>query len=81
MKRFLLVALLAAALSPALAQAPPKYEFRGAWIATVLNLDWPTSPDATTAQQQAQLSGLLDGLQAAAKSPMHEIDQIVCSFP
>ena len=38
---------------PALvAQTPPKREMRGAWIATHLNIDWP-SAGATTAQQQA----------------------------
>ncbi|MEP0548698.1 MAG: family 10 glycosylhydrolase [Rhodothermales bacterium] len=65
MKRLLFATLLALATLPALAQDPPKHEFRGAWIATVINLDWPTSPSATTAQQQAQLIGILDALQGA----------------
>ena len=63
MKRLLLLSLLVLLAMPALAQGPQKYEFRGAWIATVINLDWPTSPSATTAQQQAQLIGILDALQ------------------
>ncbi len=42
----------------------PKYEFRGAWIATVLRLDWPWSIDDTAAQQQ-QLTDLLDELAAS----------------
>ncbi len=41
---------------------PPKHEFRGAWIATVTNLDWPSSPTLGTAVQQSQLVTLLDGL-------------------
>ena len=65
MTRLLIVLLLALAAVPARAQDPQKYEFRGAWIATVINLDWPTSPNATTAQQQGQLIGILDGLQRA----------------
>lgn len=45
--------------------ALPKHEFRGTWIATVSNLDWPSSRGLSTAQQQAEMIGLLDGLQAA----------------
>ncbi|MFN2374605.1 MAG: family 10 glycosylhydrolase [Cyclonatronaceae bacterium] len=44
--------------------ANPKHEFRGAWIATVLNLDWPTSRTATPAFQRAQLIAKLDNLKA-----------------
>ena len=50
---------------PALTQSlPPKREFRGAWIATVINLDWPTSPFSTPETQRAELVRLLDELQA-----------------
>jgi uncharacterized lipoprotein YddW (UPF0748 family) len=38
----------------------PKREFRGAWIATVGNIDYPTSKTLTTAQQQAEFIKLLD---------------------
>ncbi|ARA94126.1 hypothetical protein AWN76_013835 [Rhodothermaceae bacterium RA] len=41
----------------------PKEEFRGAWIATVNNLDWPRT--TSTSAQQAELVALLDGLKAA----------------
>lgn len=41
---------------------PPKREFRGAWIATVTNLDWPSSPNLTVAQQKQELINLLDEL-------------------
>jgi uncharacterized lipoprotein YddW (UPF0748 family) len=40
----------------------PKRELRGAWIASVYNLDWPTSRSSTPAQQQAQLTRILDTL-------------------
>lgn len=40
--------------------APPR-EFRGAWIATVANIDWPSKPGLPVAQQQAELLALLDG--------------------
>jgi len=49
----------------ALGQSLPKPEFRGVWIATVTNLDWPTSRTATPAQQRADLIDLLDRLKAA----------------
>ena len=38
----------------------PKREFRGAWIATVGNIDYPTSKTLTTTQQQAEFIKLLD---------------------
>ncbi len=45
--------------------AHPKFEFRGAWVATVINLDWPSSPNLTTEQQKEQLISILDKLKAA----------------
>src|ERR1043166_288889 len=41
---------------------PPKplREFRGAWVATVANIDWPSRPGLTTAQQKAELIALLN---------------------
>jgi len=38
---------------------PPR-EFRGAWIATVANLDWPSKPGLSVAEQKAELITLLD---------------------
>jgi uncharacterized lipoprotein YddW (UPF0748 family) len=37
----------------------PKREFRGVWIATVENIDWPR-PKSTTDQQKQQLTDILD---------------------
>lgn len=45
--------------------ASPKREFRGAWIATVVNLDWPNSRTNTSADQKQQLITMLDKLQEA----------------
>ena len=39
-------------------------EFRGAWVATVYNLDWPSKPGLPAAEQKAQLRRLLDGAAA-----------------
>jgi len=41
----------------------PKREFRGAWIATVANIDWPTK-GASTASQKQTLINILDRLKA-----------------
>jgi uncharacterized lipoprotein YddW (UPF0748 family) len=43
----------------------PKREFRGAWIATVENIDWPSKPGLSTDQQKKELTDLLDFLQEA----------------
>ncbi len=40
----------------------PKREFRGAWIATVINLDWPSYPGLSTDKQKAELITILDRL-------------------
>ncbi|HKW29327.1 MAG TPA: family 10 glycosylhydrolase [Verrucomicrobiae bacterium] len=39
---------------------PPPREFRGAWLATVANLDWPSQPGMSVATQKAELIALLD---------------------
>ena len=56
--------LLGGLLLPSAVQAQPKYEFRGAWIATVANLDWPNRFDHPSTQQTTLLQ-MLDKLQAA----------------
>lgn len=35
-------------------------EFRGAWVASVANIDWPSKPGLTAWQQQAELIAILD---------------------
>jgi uncharacterized lipoprotein YddW (UPF0748 family) len=39
---------------------PPPREFRAAWVATVSNIDWPTSPNLSTAQQIDEIRAILD---------------------
>lgn len=41
----------------------PKHEFRGAWIASITNLDWPER-GASPQEQQADLVAMLDELRA-----------------
>lgn len=39
---------------------PLKREFRGVWVATVANIDWPSRPGLPVAEQQAELVAILD---------------------
>ncbi len=41
----------------------PQYEFRGVWAASVINIDWPSSPNLGTNQQKAELIGILNRMQ------------------
>lgn len=58
MKRFWL--LLSALASILFLQAQPKYEFRGVWVASVNNIDWPKSGDTNPESQKADYIRLLD---------------------
>jgi uncharacterized lipoprotein YddW (UPF0748 family) len=42
---------------------PMKEEFRAIWIATVNNIDWPSSRTATPAMQQSELIDILNTVQ------------------
>lgn len=53
--------MLLAAFSEIRAQdAPPKREFRGVWIATVANIDWPSEQGLSTRAQQLEFTRILD---------------------
>ncbi|HET6406954.1 MAG TPA: family 10 glycosylhydrolase [Chthoniobacteraceae bacterium] len=39
-------------------------EFRGAWVASVYNIDWPSKPGLSAGQQQAELREMLDKAKA-----------------
>ena len=59
--RILLLTLL---LTPTLLfSVEPKRELRAAWIATVFNIDWPSTQGAPKETQQAELIKILDTLQ------------------
>ncbi len=60
---FLLTCTLPSGRLSAQDSTPPKHEFRGAWVATVSRLDWPSSN--AEAPQKAQLNRLLNYLQDA----------------
>lgn len=46
------------------APPPAPREFRGVWVATVANIDWPSKPGLPTAQQRAEIDAILDRAQA-----------------
>ncbi len=48
-----------------LANIAPKREFRGQWIATVVNIDWPSDVHLSVVRQQQELISLLDADQRA----------------
>lgn len=62
----LLCLLLLFGLMPSAAQtvAPPKHEFRGAWVATVANLDWPCRTCSAVSQREG-LVFILDQMKDA----------------
>ncbi|XP_033752143.1 UPF0748 protein YngK-like isoform X2 [Pecten maximus] len=41
----------------------PVHEFRGVWIATVANIDWPLTPHLSASQQRQELTSMFDKLQ------------------
>ena len=58
---FLLIPFFLCVSQPdAQAQYDGKHEWRAVWIATVNNIDWPSAPTLTTAQQKAELIAYLD---------------------
>jgi uncharacterized lipoprotein YddW (UPF0748 family) len=72
MRRFLLPTVLAACGLAAVAVAEPqaaktadqpppvRREFRGVWVATVGNIDWPSRKGLPTRQQQEEMRAILD---------------------
>lgn len=61
MKHFLLSGIICWLTLTAVAQTgSPKYEFRAVWVATVNNIDWPSRPGLTTAEQQKEIIDILN---------------------
>lgn len=47
-------------LNPALLPPDPPREFRAVWVATVGNIDWPSRPGLSLAEQRAEMMAILD---------------------
>ncbi len=64
MKKSFTILILLFNLSSLFSQSiTPKRDFRGAWVATVTNLDWPSSRNLSTAAQQEELKYLFNELE------------------
>ena len=55
-----LAVLLTSARGAAAGPPPLLREFRGVWVATKGNIDWPSEPGLPAAQQQSELRSILD---------------------
>jgi len=82
-KHLLALFLALAAAWEASAQSPPdpKREFRGVWITTIHNVDWPSREDLPMEEQQQQLLKILDrcadlGLNAIVLQVRSECDAL-----
>ena len=58
----LIMTLSLSFISVAQDSEPPKKEFRGVWIATVINLDWPTSVGIGSNYERFQKQSLVENL-------------------
>jgi uncharacterized lipoprotein YddW (UPF0748 family) len=57
---FLLFFILFSYKDPTYSQTVNKKEFRGVWIATINNIDWPSAPGLPAEQQKKELKNLID---------------------
>ncbi|MGH9456059.1 MAG: glycoside hydrolase family 10 protein [Thermoanaerobaculia bacterium] len=69
MRRLLALSFLflaACATTPTAPPPPPELprEFRGVWVATVKNIDWPSRPGLTRGEQQREILEILDRARA-----------------
>src|SRR5680860_1011765 len=61
MKYSLIFVLLIIQISKVSGQSVfPKYEFRGVWVATVANIDWPSKPGLSTENQKQEIIDILE---------------------
>lgn len=64
-KLFFTLLLLSLSMMGFAQEVAPKKEFRGAWMATVINLDWPQSGNLPPSYQKTELINKLNSLKAA----------------
>ncbi|KAF0149137.1 MAG: hypothetical protein FD143_2777 [Ignavibacteria bacterium] len=64
-KNFYLLAFIFLAISTFAQTSNPKREFRGAWIASVVNIDWPASTGRSVETLKQDLIDLLDNIKNA----------------
>ena len=59
----LLITLQVFTITDSLADNPPFKEFRGVWIATVNNIDWPSAPGLPVQVQKRELKELIERIE------------------
>ncbi|WP_350285276.1 family 10 glycosylhydrolase [uncultured Croceitalea sp.] len=59
-KAFFFLVILLGSCASLKYEKHPEQEFRGAWVATVVNIDWPKSSDDVVAKQKTDFLELLD---------------------
>jgi uncharacterized lipoprotein YddW (UPF0748 family) len=59
-RRVALIAITASSLGAQADPPPISREFRGAWVASVANIDWPSRPGLSSFEQQAELIAILN---------------------
>ena len=59
-QRFLLILGFCGIFVQTLSAQSPKREFRGVWVATVANIDWPSEPGLSTYEQQHEILDIVD---------------------
>ena len=59
MNRYFLLAFLLFVTSAAV-KAQPKFEFRATWVATVVNIDWPSKPGLMSDAQKREVIDILE---------------------
>ncbi len=64
LNRCVVVLLLCSCVQHGVSQTPPKREFRGVWLTTVGNGDWPSAPGLPVLSQKNELTAFLDKLKA-----------------
>ena len=65
MKKIILILFLAAFITSTAQTEYPKREFRGAWIATVANIDWPIDKNSSSGEQIRELVDMIESLDSA----------------
>ena len=69
-KNFIFVLLIACCLLPIASSAQSKPEFRGVWIASVDNIDWPSNKNLHSDSQKVEFIKILDGHKANGMNAM-----------
>jgi uncharacterized lipoprotein YddW (UPF0748 family) len=63
--KLIFISLTLINIIPFIISSNPKREFRGAWIATIKNIDWPSSPGLPVEVQKIEMNELFNSLHQA----------------